>query len=127
MISSGRPNVSRFGVTKSATPPGSMTLPASATTRSGSGTCSSECTESSEANERSAKGSSRMSATTVSRCWPSSAGGSMSTPTVSRGLEQVVAVADPAAEIEDPPLRSRRSAGTARRADRRRHGAARWD
>ena len=49
MISSGRPNVSRFGVTNTATPSGSSTRATSASTRSGSGTCSSDWTDSTDA------------------------------------------------------------------------------
>ncbi len=88
MISSGRPNVSRFGVTKTATPPASSTRAASATARPGSGTCSIDWMATTDSKLQSPNGSSRMSAATVSRCWPASAPGSMSTPTVSRGARR---------------------------------------
>ncbi len=88
MISSGLPSVSRFGVTKTATPSGSSTRAASATTLSGSGTCSSDCTERTEEKLAASNGRWRMSATTVSRSCPARASGSMSTPTVSRGASR---------------------------------------
>ena len=49
MISSGRPNVRRFGVTRIARPPGSSMRTTSASTRSGSGTCSIDWIETTEA------------------------------------------------------------------------------
>ena len=110
MISSGRPSVSRFGVTKTATPSGLSTRAASATTRSGSGTCSSDWTESTEGKRPSPNGSARMSATTVSRSWPSRAAGVDVDAHRLPGRQQVEAVADPAAEVEHPPAAEKGSA-----------------
>ena len=100
MISSGRPSVSRFGVTKTATPSGSSTRAASARTRSGSGTCSSDCTESTDAKLPSANGSARMSATDRLAVLP---GERCRVEVDADGLarrEQVEAVADAAAEVQ---------------------------
>ena len=88
MISSGRPSVSRFGVTNTATPSGRSTRATSASTRSGSGTCSIDWTDSTASKLPPGNGSARMSATTVSRSWPASAAASTSTPTVSRGASR---------------------------------------
>ncbi len=85
MISSGLPNVRRFGVTKTATPPGRTTRAASATARSGSGTCSIECTAMAASKLDVANGNRRMSAQTVSLPWATSTPASASTPTVCRG------------------------------------------
>ena len=100
MISSGRPSVSRFGVTNTATPSSSSTRAASATTRSGSGTCSSDCTESTEAKlavgerQRAHVGDDRLALLPRER---------VRVDVDADGLarrEQVEAVADAAAEVE---------------------------
>ena len=122
MISSGRPKVSRFGVTKIADPArleharrlGEHPLGVRHVLDRVHGEHRGEA-------RRPANGSARMSATCVSRSWPASA---LGVDVHADGLarrEQVVAVADAAAEVEH----AARPAGTARRARRRRRGAAR--